>query len=104
MIARAWAATATRAGADGYRAHFRQHVLPELRRLDGYLGARLLEHEAGGQIEITVLTYWRSLDAIRAFAGDDIETAVVAEEARALLLRFDTRVRHDHVVVEDGAA
>lgn len=52
-------------------------------------------------VEILVITWWRSLDAIRGFAGTDLEDAVVAEEAASLLTRFDRRVRHYQLVVKD---
>jgi hypothetical protein len=48
-----------------------------------------------------VLTFWRSADAVRGFAGADVEAAVVAEEAAALLTQFDHRVRHYEVAVQD---
>jgi heme-degrading monooxygenase HmoA len=51
---------------------------------------------------VVVVTFWRSAEAVRAFAGDDPEQAVVADEAAALLTDFDRRVRHYEVVVEDG--
>jgi len=47
-----------------------------------------------------VLTRWRSMDAIRAFAGKDVEQAVVEPAAVAALIEFDSRVRH-YGVVED---
>jgi hypothetical protein len=47
------------------------------------------------------MTWWRSADDIHAFAGDDITRAVVADEARALLARFDREVQHFDVMLED---
>ena len=101
MIARCWSAQTTRARAPAYVDHLRTQVLPTLRTLDGYAGAMLLEREASDGVEIIVLTLWRSLDSIRGFAGADLEGAVVAEEAAALLTRFDRRVRHYELVVKD---
>jgi heme-degrading monooxygenase HmoA len=101
MIARVWSARTTPAQAPAYAEHLRGQVLPALRTLDGYAGALLLERPTPEGVEITVLTFWRSLDAIRGFAGADLEGAVVAEEAAALLTEFDRRVRHYEVVVED---
>ena len=49
-------------------------------------------------VEVLVITYWDSLDSIRSFAGNDIETAVVADKAAALLNDCDRRVRHYEVV------
>jgi heme-degrading monooxygenase HmoA len=101
MIARVWSAQTTAAQAPAYVEHLRTQVLPALRKVDGYGGAMLLERAADDAVEIVVLTFWRSLDAIRGFAGADLEGAVVAEEAAALLTRFDRCVRHYEVAVED---
>jgi len=47
-----------------------------------------------------IQTEWESLDHIRAFAGDDVERAVVSDEAKAMLTRFDGGVRHYHVALD----
>ena len=52
--------------------------------------------------QIVVTTRWASIDAIRDFAGDPIDRAVVDDEARPLLVSFDDRVRHLSVVFEDS--
>jgi heme-degrading monooxygenase HmoA len=101
MIARVWSAQTTPAQAPAYAAHLRSHVLPAVRKVDGYAGAMLLERALPGAVEVLVITFWHSLDALRGFAGTDLEEAVVAEEAVALLARFDRRVRHYEVVVQD---
>ena len=101
MIARVWSAQTTAAQAPAYAAHLSSHVLPALGKLDGYAGATLFERSVPDGVEVVVTTFWRSVDSIRAFAGADFEEAVVAEEAASLLTRFDRRVRHYEVVVED---
>jgi heme-degrading monooxygenase HmoA len=101
MIARFWTAKTSQAQAPVYIDHFNSHVLATLREVDGYLGARLLERETDGGAEIVVITFWRSLETIRKFAGDDIERAVVSDEIAPLLLYYDQRVRHYDVAVED---
>ena len=101
MIARFWSAQAKPAQAPAYASHLKSHVLPTLRKLDGYSGALLLERPDSNEVEITVITFWRSVDSIRGFAGDDAEMAVVAEEAASLLTEFDRRARHYEVVVTD---
>jgi len=44
--------------------------------------------------------WFDSLDAVRAFAGEDHETAYVPAAARALLSRFDVRSTHYEVRAE----
>src|SRR6266852_4442038 len=77
-------------------------VAESFARSDGYVGALLLQRDAAESVEVLVITWWRSLEAIRRFAGADLERAVVADEARAVLTQFDRRVRHYEVVVEDA--
>ncbi len=101
MIARFWSAYSTPEQAPAYVYHLKTRVLPELRKLEGYSSAMLLERQADSGIEIIVLTFWESLQSIRAFAGDDQERAVIADEAAALLTSFDQRTKHYHLQILD---
>jgi heme-degrading monooxygenase HmoA len=98
MIVRAWRGYASAAGADAYPKHLLESVRPKLERRAGFRGLWLLRRPAGEEIEYLVLTHWQSMDAIRAFAGDDPERAVVEPEARATLVRFDDLVTHYEVL------
>jgi mannose-6-phosphate isomerase-like protein (cupin superfamily) len=101
MIARRWTALAEGSEqADAYVSHFERAVRPHLESTDGFLGATVERVEADGGIEIVVVTRWESMVAIRAFAGEDIDLAVVEPEARAVLTRVDSRVRH--IELADG--
>jgi heme-degrading monooxygenase HmoA len=94
MIARLWSAQTTPALSDSYLSHFEQAVQPRLRELDGFLGATVCARREQHAVEILVTTFWESLAAIDAFAGPDRESAVVSDEAAALLTDFDRRARH----------
>ncbi|AQZ61381.1 Antibiotic biosynthesis monooxygenase domain protein [[Actinomadura] parvosata subsp. kistnae] len=98
MIARIWHATATPDGADAYQRHFTGAVLPELRDTGGHRGAYVLRRTAGRHVELQVITLWESFEAIKAFAGDDLDVAVVEPDARAVLLSYDTTVTHHDVL------
>jgi uncharacterized protein YciI/heme-degrading monooxygenase HmoA len=100
-IARHWSARATQEQLPKYLEHFSKNVLPELRPIPGYLGASVSVRHTGRDAEIFVETIWHSLEAIRNFAGDDLEAAVVAPEAAALLKDYDRRVRHSQIMVSD---
>jgi uncharacterized protein len=102
-IARSWTARTSEEKWPLYREHFAENVLPELRGISGYLGATLYVRHVGDQREILVETYWRSLDAIHVFSGVDLEIAVVAEEAAAILTDFDHSARHYEIVLLDPA-
>ncbi len=94
MITRMWRGWATAGQADGYDRHYPTEVLDHLRGVPGFRGARLLRRSVGDEVEFVSLTFFDDLAAVRAFAGDDYETAVVAEAARRVLVRFDTTVAH----------
>lgn len=98
-IVRHWSARTTEAQLAKYLEHFSKNVLPELRRVDGFLGVTVSTNRGEHEVEIFVETTWRSLDAIRSFAGADIEAAVVAPDAATLLTDFDRRVRHTETLI-----
>jgi heme-degrading monooxygenase HmoA len=100
MIVRAWRARAALAPPSGYPRHFIESVLPALKRIDGFLGATLLRQQRAHDIEFVVETRWASIDAIRAFAGANIDRAVVEPEAATQLVDYDQRVAHYEVVYE----
>ncbi len=101
MIARIWTARSTPDLAPRYARYFEDHVAPELRAIAGYKGARVLIREAAGPAHVMVITWWTSLEAIRAFAGDAVTTAVVHAAAAELLTDFDREVVHYDVAVAD---
>jgi heme-degrading monooxygenase HmoA len=100
MIIREWRGRADPSRADAYPKHFRDHVLPELRAVPGFAGAHLARRAVDGRLEFVVFTRWRSMDAIRAFAGAEVDKAVVEPGAVAALIDFDPHVRHYEVVEE----
>lgn len=100
MIIREWRGRAEPSRAQAYPNHFRTVVIPELQHVAGFLGAYLTQHRSDDLIEFVVLTRWRSLDAIRAFAGPNPERAVVEPGAVAALKSFDATVRHYDVLEE----
>jgi heme-degrading monooxygenase HmoA len=94
MIARWWRGCTTPENAEAYEALLRTTVLPGIERHRGYRGAYLLRREVGDEVEFATLTCWDSLDAIRAWAGEDYEVAVISDEARVLLAGYDGRSTH----------
>jgi heme-degrading monooxygenase HmoA len=100
MIIREWRGRASPATAAAYPRHFHEKVVPELRDVPGFAGAQLGRRQIDGKTEFLVLTRWQSMNAIRAFAGIDVEKAVVEPDAVAALTDFDANVRH-YEVIED---
>jgi uncharacterized protein YciI/heme-degrading monooxygenase HmoA len=100
-ILRRWSACTTEAQLPKYLDHFSKNVLPELHRVPGYLGAIVSHRHRENEVEVVVETTWRTLESIRNFAGPDLEAAVVAAEAAALLTSFDRRVQHSEIAITD---
>ena len=101
MIARLWSARATPEDWPAYERHFTDNVIPELRAQKGYVASNLLKRLAGAEIEITVISFWRSLEEIDSFAGADREAAVVAPQAAAFLASYDRNVLHYELAFAD---
>ncbi len=99
MIARVWHGWAPAGTADAYEAELRTAVLPGLRGVDGYRGALVLRRREGEEVAFVTVTYFQSEGAIRAFAGEDVERAVVTPAAREVLSRFEERARHYEVAI-----
>jgi heme-degrading monooxygenase HmoA len=82
-----------------YAQHLETAVLAELKKLDGFSHAMLLQRAVDDGVEVVVITFWESLEDIRKFAGEPLDRAVVADRAMALLDDFDRQVRHYDVVL-----
>jgi heme-degrading monooxygenase HmoA len=98
MIARIWHGFASPENASKYEAMLKPDVLPGLDKIAGYKGSYLLRRDQGHEIEFVTLMLWESLDAIRAVAGENYELAIVPEERRRVLSRWDERAQHYEVV------
>ena len=99
MIARLWHGYTRPADADAYERLLREEIFRGIasRAIPGYHGIELFRRRAGEEVEFVTLMRFDSLDAVRAFAGEDHEAAVVPPAARALLVRYDPRSAHYEV-------
>jgi hypothetical protein len=82
VIVRVWRARATKDQAASYAQHATGRVFPELRRLAGHKGALLLTKEQDKEVELKVLTFWSSMEAIEQFAGPSPDVAAVEADAQ----------------------
>jgi antibiotic biosynthesis monooxygenase (ABM) superfamily enzyme len=104
IIARVWYGYTKPQDTDAYEAMLKPELLPGIRRFAGYRGSYLLRREAGEEIEFVTILLWDSIDAIRAVAGPDYEAAVIPEERRKYLSRYDAKSAHYEIVATDGLA
>ena len=100
MISRIWRGWASRENADAYEELLRSEIFQGIaeRSIQGYQGIHLLRRDVDDGVEFVTIMWFDSLDAVRAFAGEDYEVAVVPPRARQLLSRFDGRSAHYQVI------
>jgi heme-degrading monooxygenase HmoA len=102
VIGRVWRGVTFVEDADAYIAHLQCATLPALKAIAGHRASYVLRRESGGRVEFVVITLWDSLDAVRSFAGDDAEAAVVPADARRLLSEYDARAVHYEVTLQQA--
>jgi heme-degrading monooxygenase HmoA len=100
MISRVWHGWTSRENADAYETLLRTEIFAGIakRSIQGYRGIHLLRRDVDDGVEFVTIMWFDSLDAVRAFAGEDYEVAVVPPKARLLLSRFDGRSAHYQVI------
>jgi heme-degrading monooxygenase HmoA len=98
MISRQWRGLAKPAFADAYVEHLQSETFPAIRKLPGFLDASILRRSVPEGVEFLIVTTWTSVDAIRAFAGANAETAVVPPKVHTMMVDYDRVVRHYEVV------
>jgi hypothetical protein len=99
MISRIWHGWTSLDNADAYESLLKNEIFHHIqnRQIAGYQGIQLLRRTMSGEVEFITIMWFDTLDAVRSFAGDDYELAVVPPKARALLSRFDERSQHYEV-------
>jgi heme-degrading monooxygenase HmoA len=96
MIGRIWHGYTTPQNADAYESLLKEEIFVgiQARAIPGFQQIQLLRRDLGQEVEFITIMWFDTLDAVRAFAGEDYEVAVVPPKARALLARFDPRSQH----------
>lgn len=96
MITRVWHGWTKPENAAAYESLLLDEIFPgiETRGIAGYRGIELLRRETGDEVEFVTTMSFDSLTAVRGFAGENYEAAVVPPKARALLARFDEKAKH----------
>jgi heme-degrading monooxygenase HmoA len=105
MIARLWHGYTKPENADAYEAMLKPELLPGISQAKGYNGSYLLRRNAGAEMEFITIMLWESIDAVREAAGHaDFETAIIPEERRKYLARFDAKASHYEIASIHGIA
>jgi heme-degrading monooxygenase HmoA len=102
MISRFWHGWTTPGNANKYEALLKEEIFVGIqnRHIHGFKGIQLLRREVGEEVEFVTIMAFHSLDAVREFAGEDYEAAVVPDKARAVLSHFDKRSQHYEIRAE----
>ena len=98
MISRHWKGISALDQGDAYVNHLRAETIPALTRIPGFVRASILRRDVPNGTEFQIITVWESLDAIRSFAGQDAELAVVPPAVRKMMVEFEGRATHYEVV------
>ncbi len=98
MISRMWHGTVPTTKAKAYREFLNAHAIPDYRAVKGNISVHILEREEGDVTHFMTLTFWESLEAIKGFAGEELESAQYYEEDKDFLLEFEPWVVHYEVV------
>ncbi len=102
MISRIWRGWTAPGNADKYEAMLKEEIFVGIhnRHIRGFKSIQLLRREVEEEVEFVTIMVFDSLDAVREFAGEDYELAVVPKKARAVLSHFDERSQHYEIRAE----
>jgi heme-degrading monooxygenase HmoA len=99
MISRIWHGYTTPENADVYENLLKEEIFVGIRDrgIPGFYEIQLFRRKLEHEVEFITVMWFDSLDAVRAFAGEEYELAVVPPKARAMLSHFDERSQHYEV-------
>jgi heme-degrading monooxygenase HmoA len=97
VVARIWKGVVRLDDADAYADYIRETGFAAYGATPGNRGAWMLRRDEDDRTEFITFTLWESIDAVRAFAGDDIEAAVYYPEDERYLIEREPTVKHYEV-------
>ena len=84
--------------ATAYRAFLNKRAIPDYRSVSGNISVHILERTESDITHFITLTFWKDMESIKAFAGEDVEVAKYYPEDKDFLLEFEPYVVHYEVV------
>jgi hypothetical protein len=94
MIARIWHGAVPAAKGAEYLDRMRKVALPDYKSIPGNCGAFCLHRMEGGVAHFDMLTFWKDVDSIKRFAGEDYQIAKYYDFDRSFLIELEPFVRH----------
>ena len=104
MIARFWRGVTRAKDGGAYLDYLTKTGVHEILKIEGNRGIHLLHRANGDETEFLFLSFWDSFDAIKRFAGPNVEIPVYYPEDRAFLLALEPKVTHYELARFDAAA
>ncbi|MBG0860135.1 MAG: antibiotic biosynthesis monooxygenase [Bacteroidales bacterium] len=103
MISRIWHGYTTKGNADTYQKLLKSEIFIGIhnRNIQGYKGIQLLRRELESETEFITIMWFDSIAAVKEFAGDDFEVAVVPDKAQKVLSHYDKKSQHYNVLVDN---
>jgi heme-degrading monooxygenase HmoA len=94
VIARTWRGWTALDDADAYTSYIEETGMKGYRNTPGNRGAWILRRPEVDRCEFITLSFWESLEAIKGFAGNDVEQAVFYADDDRYLVDRERQVRH----------
>ena len=94
MIARIWRGAVRKEDGDAYARYMQSTGVAGYTSTEGNRGVWMLRRDVDENTEFLMFTLWDSLDSVRAFAGQDYETAVFYSEDDRFLVDRDPLSSH----------
>ena len=98
MISRMWHGRVLTSKAKAYREFLNSRAIPDYQSVDGNISVHILERTEGEVTHFITLTFWKDMESIKAFAGEEVEAAKYYPEDKNFLLEFEPTVTHYEVV------
>ncbi len=103
MIVRIWRGVTWSAKAEQYLAYLMETGGNDYRAISGNRDVQVLYRTFEDKTEFLILSFWDSSDAIRAFAGEDLERSVYYDKDHEFLLEMEAKVTHYEVATQSEA-
>ena len=100
MIARLWFGRTRAEDYDAYLAYLEESGVAALHATPGNRGVMVLRRIDGDEAEFGVMSFWDSLDDVKAFAGEEVDTARYFPSDKRYLLEFTPKLKHYEVAIE----
>jgi heme-degrading monooxygenase HmoA len=99
MIARIWHGRTLDSLGNEYFDYVKKTGIKELRSTEGNRGVYVLRRVEDGISELWLISMWDSFEAIKKFAGPEVEKAVYFPEDEKYLLELEPYVQHFEVLL-----